>query len=196
MAPNDSGPSKPSGSVNFLDNGNAISGCTARPLTVSPSGSTATCTASHATDGTYSITADYGGDTDFAVSSTASAQTETVTAPVPHGTSAPPAPSGEPKQGQTLTAANGQWNPTPTSYAYQWEDCDGQGTDCVAITGATDSSYVLRSSDVGHTLVVLVTARNQHSSSSPAASAPTAVIAPVTGPAPPVTVTGRRRRRP
>jgi hypothetical protein len=49
---------------------------------------------------------------------------------------------------------------TPLSYTYQWQDCDSSGANCQPITGATASSYQLASTDIGHTLVVVVTASN------------------------------------
>ncbi len=39
----------------------------------------------------------------------------------------PPTISGTAQQGQTLTAADGTWLDTPTSYAYQWQDCKSSG---------------------------------------------------------------------
>ncbi len=52
-----------------------------------------------------------------------------------------PAISGTAQVGLTLTAATGTWAPAPGSYAYQWWRCDATGAACVAIAGATSSSY-------------------------------------------------------
>jgi hypothetical protein len=67
---------------------------------------------------------------------------------------------GSAQQGKTLTATRGTWAGSPTSYGFQWQDCDPSGTPCNDIPGATSSSYVVRASDVGSTLRVHVTARN------------------------------------
>jgi hypothetical protein len=72
----------------------------------------------------------------------------------------PPRISGTARQGQTLTEAHGDWTGAPTSYAYQWVDCDPAGSHCDAIPGATSQSYTLQRSDVGHTLRVVETATN------------------------------------
>lgn len=89
--------------------------------------------------------------------------------PAPSNTAAP-AISGTPQQGQTLTTSNGSWNGSPTAYAYQWQDCDSSGANCANIAGATSSSYTLASSDVGHTLVSVVTASNSGGSATKASS--------------------------
>ena len=73
---------------------------------------------------------------------------------------APPAISGTPTQGQTLTTSDGSWNNLPTSFSYQWEDCDSAGASCTGITGATANSYTLTANDVGHTIRATVTASN------------------------------------
>jgi hypothetical protein len=65
-----------------------------------------------------------------------------------------------PKQGETLSASTGTWTGAPTSYAYQWRRCDDAGNNCVDINGATSVTYKLNGGDVGHTLVVIVTATN------------------------------------
>ncbi|HLY50430.1 MAG TPA: hypothetical protein VKR21_14660 [Solirubrobacteraceae bacterium] len=100
-----------------------------------------------------------------------------VVADAPANTS-PPAVSGSAVLGGTLTASNGEWSgmPAPT-FTYQWEDCDSSGANCSPIPGATSSSYVLASSDVGSTVEVLVSAANSAGTSS-AGSSPTAVVAP------------------
>ena len=109
--------------------------------------------------------------------SATSAPTALVSAPptpAPTNT-APPSLSGSAVEGQTLSVSSGTWTGSPTSYTYQWQDCDSSGESCSNITAATNSTYKLASSDVGHTVRALVTATNA-AGSTPAASAPTVVI--------------------
>jgi hypothetical protein len=80
-----------------------------------------------------------------------------------------------PQVGDTLNASNGNWNGNPTSFAYQWRSCDSGGANCGDITGATQSSYTVAAGDVGHTLIIHVTATNVSGSS----SANSAATAPV-----------------
>ena len=145
----------------------------------------ATDSASTATTSTYVIAAtDVGHTIEVAVTATnsggnsttvTSAATATVIALAPV-ISVAPAITGTAQQNQTLTASTGTWTNTPTSYAYQWEDCSG--TTCTAISGATSSTYVVAAADVGKTIEVEVTATNTGGTSAPAASAPTAVVVP------------------
>ena len=44
------------------------------------------------------------------------------TAAAPSNTT-PPAVTGTPKVGQTLTVSNGTWTGSPTGYTYQWQRC-------------------------------------------------------------------------
>jgi hypothetical protein len=83
--------------------------------------------------------------------------------------------TGTAQQGQTLTASTGSWSGSPTSFAYQWEDCDSAGAGCASIGQATASSYVLAAGDLGRTVRVLVTASNGAGSGS-ATSAQTATV--------------------
>jgi len=87
----------------------------------------------------------------------------------PHGTSevptvaadavSPPSIIGTAEEGQTLTAADGDWDRTePLDFAHQWQRCDAQGETCADIAGATAPSYTLGSGDVGATLRLAVTA--------------------------------------
>ncbi len=89
---------------------------------------------------------------------------------------AAPAISGTPEVGQTLTANNGSFSSdtTPT-YSYQWEQCDTQGANCTVIAGATSQTYAVKSTDLGKTLRVVVTARNT-SGATAATSAQTAAV--------------------
>ena len=75
--------------------------------------------------------------------------------------SAPPTIAGTPREGQTLTAANGTWQNSPTAYQYQWLRCDAAGDGCGGIAGAIEKTYLLVGADVGHTIRVRVTRRQR-----------------------------------
>ncbi|MGB7587254.1 MAG: hypothetical protein WBM00_00940, partial [Solirubrobacterales bacterium] len=95
----------------------------------------------------------------------------------------PPSISGNPIQGRILSASSGSWSNEPTSYTYQWEDCDSAGNACVPIAGAQASTYMLTENDLGHTIRVQVSATNDAGTGGPASSAATAVVtAESTGP--------------
>jgi hypothetical protein len=98
----------------------------------------------------------------------------------------PPAISGSATEGRTLTASGGSWSGYPVpSLEYQWERCNTTGQACVAIAGATASSYTALSADVGGTLVTVVTATNIVGSAH-ASSAATAVVVSAAGPLTPL----------
>ena len=54
------------------------------------------------------------------------------------GNTSPPAVSGTPKVGSTLTVSNGTWTNSPTSYDYQWQRCTS-ATSCTDIANAVGS---------------------------------------------------------
>jgi hypothetical protein len=111
-------------------------------------------------------------------------------APAPPTNVAPATIVGAPTEGQQLAAQPGTWSGSPTGYSYQWQDCDGAGANCVAISGATAVTYTLGPGDVGHTVRVLETAANAGGPGAGALSAPTAVVAslpPATTPTSPTT---------
>lgn len=107
-------------------------------------------------------------------------------------TSSPPTISGTPIVGKTLTAGNGLWRNSPTSFTYQWMRCDSKGNNCKSIAGATEKTYVLTSTDVGHTILVLVTAKNADGSQT-ANSHPTDVVTKAIAPTSvtPPSITGK-----
>ncbi len=136
-----------------------------------------------ATSSTYTLSAlDVGDTVRVAVTATnsngvgkaTSAATTTILPLAPSNTAAPTV-SGSAIEGQTLSAANGTWSGDPTSYGYQWEDCDSAGASCSDIDGARSASYQLAASDVGHTVRITVTASNAGGSTS-ATSAATATV--------------------
>ena len=100
--------------------------------------------------------------------------TGTVVSAAPANT-ALPAVSGTTEEGQTLTVSEGSWTGSPTSYTYQWQDCNATGGACTSITDATSISYKLASTDVGYTLRVVVTATSV-GGSTPATSEPTGTV--------------------
>ena len=93
---------------------------------------------------------------------------------------APPTITGTPTVGQTLTAENGTWSNSPTSFAYQWLRCNGGGNACVGVANGTQKTYTLVGADAGRTIRVQVTATNADGSAS-ARSAQTAAVAQQTG---------------
>jgi Concanavalin A-like lectin/glucanases superfamily len=108
--------------------------------------------------------------------STSSATTVVQSAASAPSNTAPPTISGTPQQGQVLNANPGTWSGTqPITYGYRWMSCDSTGANCAPISGAATASYPVASADIGHTLLVVVTATNSVSSVS-APSKPTAVV--------------------
>ena len=98
-------------------------------------------------------------------------------AAAPPANTAPPSISGTPTVGQTLTASDGTWSNTPTSFAYQWLRCNGGGNNCVNVANGTQKTYTLVGA--GQTMRVRVTATNADGSNS-AQSAQTAAVAAAT----------------
>lgn len=95
-----------------------------------------------------------------------------------------PSISGTTTVGQTLTASDGTWSNSPTSFAYQWLRCNGGGNKCVNVANGTQKTYTLVEADAGQTMRVRVTATNASGSSS-AQSAQTASVAAATSNAAP-----------
>jgi hypothetical protein len=89
---------------------------------------------------------------------------------------AAPSVSGTPQVGQTLTANNGNWtSDSSIAYAYQWTRCDAGGNACGNVANATAATYVVQGADVGHTLRVVVSAKNANGTTT-ATSGQTAAV--------------------
>jgi hypothetical protein len=120
------------------------------------------CTSIHgAVAVTYTTAAaDVGKTIGLTVKTTTPAYTSLVgpiAAATAAASTAQPAVTGKPLQGQTLTVSAGTWTQTPSSLAFAWQRCNANGRICSAIAGATAAKYVPVAADVGHELVALVT---------------------------------------
>ncbi len=89
----------------------------------------------------------------------------------------PPVVTGNTTTGSTLTTTTGVWtgSPAPT-YTYQWN------RSTVAISGATGTTYVLASADVGATITVTVTGTNASGSAFITSAATSAITTPIIAP--------------
>lgn len=114
---------------------------------------------------TVTVTGKKSGYTTAVKSSSA---TKTVTGTL---TKAPvPSISGTAKVGQKLKATAGTWAPAPVTLTYQWKRAG------LVIKGATASTFVVRTTDVGSTLTVTVTGRKTSYTSVVKVSAGTAKV--------------------
>ena len=138
--------------VPFLTYGGTIGQRTFATVTVSPPLSG------------YTVSVDY--------SHSGSLGAKTVASSPPSPGSPGPAISGQTQPGASLSTTNGTWSNSPTTFAYQWEDCDSTGASCSDIASATNNTYLLASSDAGHTIRVVVTATNATAPETSAATAP------------------------
>jgi subtilisin family serine protease len=113
--------------------------------------------------------------------------TYVVPPPPPPTNTSVPVISGVPQVGQALSASNGAWAGSPSSYGYQWQRCDATGSNCAAITGATSPTYTAAHADIGDAIEVVVAAFNLGGSAT-STSAPTATVrqVPPSNVAPPV----------
>lgn len=142
---------------------------------------------SGATGATYTlVTADVGATITVTVTATNSAgsasATSAATGTVAAAGAAPantvlPAITGTAQEGQTLAASTGTWTGTPApTYAYQWKRAGAN------ISGATASTYVLVTADVGSAITVTVTATNASGSASATSAATGTVTAASSSP--------------
>ena len=88
-----------------------------------------------------------------------------------------PTISGELVSGQTLTAGSGTWSATPTpTYSYQWQHCVPPAGGCSNISGATGTTHVVGSGDIGDELRLVVTATSSAGSASIASATTETVL--------------------
>jgi hypothetical protein len=76
VVPRNTGSTLPSGSISFLDHGQAIGHCTSLKIKQSASSATATCSGTYSSAGVHSITARYGGDPNFLSSTSAAGKVD------------------------------------------------------------------------------------------------------------------------
>jgi hypothetical protein len=78
----------------------------------------------------------------------------------------------------SVVANSAVWVQTPdTTFTATWKRCDAAGTNCRSIDGANATQYTPSRSDVGHALVLAITATNPDGSAT-STSTPTQVIVP------------------
>ncbi|MEF2977954.1 choice-of-anchor D domain-containing protein [Subtercola sp. YIM 133946] len=133
------------------------------------SGATASYHTLNAADGGHTITVTVtGSKTGFTTVSKTS--TPTVAVLKVFTTTPTPTISGAATVGSKLTAKPGAWSPTPTAYTYVWLRSG------VAISGATSSTYTLKTTDAGKKISVTVTATRQGYAPVSKTSASTAAV--------------------
>ena len=80
-----------------------------------------------------------------------------------------PAITGTARVDESVTLSSGSWTSAPTSYAYSWFRCSSAVTrvptslprGCVAISGATESTYLLTGSELSRFVIGSVVATNR-----------------------------------
>jgi hypothetical protein len=92
----------------------------------------------------------------------------------------PPNISGSPKIGAGLVATTGEWEGSPTAFAFQWLRCPGsvkpgQEAGCTPVAEATGDTYKVTAADAGNRLVARVTATNPFGSE-PVLSVPSETV--------------------
>ena len=104
-----------------------------------------------------------------------SSQTSVVVDIAPTNT-AIPVITGTARTGATLTASNGSWSGSPTSYTYQWKRANTVGGSYTDIASAVNSTYELTDADIDKFIKVSVIATNNIGASTAALSAATSIV--------------------
>ena len=108
-----------------------------------------------------------------------SSPTSTVVDIAPTNT-AIPVITGTARTGATLTASNGSWTGSPTSYTYQWKRATTSGGTYSNIGSATSRTYELTDTDIDKHIKVSVAASNGVGASTAVLSAATSVVVDLT----------------
>ena len=106
-----------------------------------------------------------------------SAQTGVVAESTASQSTTRPTISGEPQVARQLTANEGTWTNSPSSYQYRWMRCDVDGLECNDIQLAQSKNYQVRAVDVGFRIRVRVLALNSAGVGA-AVSNPTGIVVP------------------
>lgn len=149
------------GTVNFTST--TTGRCTVGASTLANGTSTATVTLLANQTGLCTISADSAATGNFATAATVTRSFTILAAPTAPTNSGGTTVSGTAAVGQTLTAVDGSWadGGSPiTATLYQWESCLASSCSWATVAGATDSSILLGSSDVGRQFRVKVTKTN------------------------------------
>lgn len=91
-----------------------------------------------------------------------------------------PAILGNPQVGTTLSLSGvAALGGDPTTFTYQWDDCDSLGATCIPVAAnGTSSSYTLQASDFGRTIEAIITVPDPGSSTTTASVGPVAPLVP------------------
>lgn len=108
-----------------------------------------------------------------------SAQTAVVAESTASQNTQRPTITGEPEVGEQLTASEGTWTNSPTSFQYRWMRCDANGLECQDIQLAQAKNYEVRAADVGSRLRVRVLAVNSAGTGAAVSNA-TGIVVPST----------------
>ena len=91
---------------------------------------------------------------------------------------APPQLTGTPAKNDVLTAQPGSWEGSHLETSYQWERCNGTGSECAPIAAQTGPEYELEEEDVSHTVRVRVGVRNARASLSDVSEVTPTIVEP------------------
>jgi hypothetical protein len=137
--------------------------CTVGASTLTNGVSTATVTVLANQIGLCTISANSSSLGDYATASTVTRSFTILSAPTAPTNSGGTAVSGTAAVGQTLTAVEGSWadgGSAITSTSFLWESCLASSCSWTSVNGATDSSLIVGSSDVGKKFRVKVSKTN------------------------------------